>query len=68
MCGTALANVVNFPLAATLCYSGMDGGWPMIFYVPGQQLFNQIFEKLLHSHDMEPSFGDIRTPEGSLHE
>ncbi len=32
------ATVVNFPLASLLCKSGLDGGWPMVFYVPGNQI------------------------------
>ena len=33
--GLALANVVNLPFSAALCATGIDGGWPMVFYVPG---------------------------------
>ncbi|XP_026463451.1 uncharacterized transporter slc-17.2-like isoform X2 [Ctenocephalides felis] len=33
--GFPLANVIIFPLASTLCQTGIDGGWPMIFYVTG---------------------------------
>ena len=35
MSGIVLANVINLPLAGGLCATGIDGGWPMIFYVPG---------------------------------
>lgn len=36
--GFPLANVIIFPLASTLCQTGIDGGWPMIFYVTGNKL------------------------------
>jgi ACS family sodium-dependent inorganic phosphate cotransporter-like MFS transporter 5 len=29
------ATVVNFPLSSLLCETGLAGGWPMIFYIPG---------------------------------
>ena len=29
------ANVTTSPLTSWLCNSGIDGGWPMAFYVPG---------------------------------
>ena len=35
MSGIVLANVINLPLAGGFCATGIDGGWPMIFYVPG---------------------------------
>ena len=31
----SIANIVTFPLSGILCESGIDGGWPMVFYVPG---------------------------------
>ena len=31
----AAATVVNYPLSSLLCETGLDEGWPMIFYVPG---------------------------------
>lgn len=31
----AAATVVNYPLSSLLCETGLDGGWPMVFYVPG---------------------------------
>ena len=34
--GMPLANVVSSPVAGALCASHMDGGWPMIFYLPGR--------------------------------
>ena len=33
--GIPTATVATFPLSSWLCYSGIDGGWPMAFYVPG---------------------------------
>ena len=33
--GIPTATVATFPLTSWLCYSGLDGGWPMAFYVPG---------------------------------
>ena len=33
--GVPIACLVNYPLASFLCQSGIDGGWPMVFYVPG---------------------------------
>eukprot|EP00092_Neocalanus_flemingeri_P024646 GFUD01026731.1.p1 GENE.GFUD01026731.1~~GFUD01026731.1.p1 ORF type:complete len:504 (+),score=120.85 GFUD01026731.1:68-1579(+) len=33
--GIPTATVATFPLSSWLCYSGLDGGWPMAFYVPG---------------------------------
>jgi len=33
--GIPAACVANFPLASLLCETGVDGGWPMVFYVPG---------------------------------
>ena len=29
------ACAANYPLSSLLCASGVDGGWPMVFYVPG---------------------------------
>jgi len=34
-CGISIANIICFPLSSLLCQSGIDGGWPMVFYVPG---------------------------------
>ena len=33
--GVAVANVINLPMSAGLCATGIDGGWPMVFYVSG---------------------------------
>ena len=33
--GISFANVINLPVSAGLCATGIDGGWPMVFYVPG---------------------------------
>ena len=33
--GWQVASIINTPLAAVLCNIGLDGGWPLIFYVPG---------------------------------
>ncbi len=33
--GLSVAGITNFPLSSALCYSGVDGGWPLVFYVPG---------------------------------
>ena len=33
--GIPVAIIVNFPLSSALCESGIDGGWPMVFYIPG---------------------------------
>ena len=33
--GVAFATVVNYPFSSLLCETDLDGGWPMIFYVPG---------------------------------
>ena len=33
--GIPTATVATFPLTSWLCHSGLDGGWPMAFYVPG---------------------------------
>lgn len=35
MSGIVLANVINLPLAGALCATGIDRGWPMIMYTPG---------------------------------
>lgn len=37
--GIATANFINLPLASGLCATGIDGGWPMVFYVPGTFTF-----------------------------
>lgn len=34
--GVPTACVANFPVMSLLCQSGIDGGWPMTFYVPGK--------------------------------
>ena len=34
-CGLPIALVTNFPISSALCHSGIDGGWPMVFYTPG---------------------------------
>ena len=31
----SVSTVVNYPLSSVLCKTGLDGGWPMIFYTPG---------------------------------
>lgn len=36
--GFTLAIIINWPLSAGLCATGIDGGWPMVFYVPGNSL------------------------------
>ena len=33
--GVPTATVLTFPLSSWLCQSGLDGGWPLTFYVPG---------------------------------
>merc|ERR1719320_2264992 len=33
--GIPTATVATFPLSSWLCKSGIHGGWPMAFYVPG---------------------------------
>eukprot|EP00095_Tigriopus_kingsejongensis_P010564 maker-scaffold2286_size17589-snap-gene-0.3 protein:Tk10564 transcript:maker-scaffold2286_size17589-snap-gene-0.3-mRNA-1 annotation:"PREDICTED: sialin-like" len=33
--GCVLSNVVTNPIGGLLCSTGFDGGWPMVFYVPG---------------------------------
>lgn len=29
------ACAANYPISGLLCESGIDGGWPMVFYGPG---------------------------------
>ena len=38
--GIPTATVTIFPLTSWLCQSGVDGGWPMAFYVPGTTGFS----------------------------
>ena len=33
--GIPFACLANFPMSSLLCSTGIDGGWPMVFYVPG---------------------------------
>ncbi len=33
--GLSIAACANFPMASALCFTGVDGGWPLVFYVPG---------------------------------
>ena len=33
--GITIANIVTYPLSSLLCKSGIDNGWPMVFYVFG---------------------------------
>ena len=33
--GVPTATVLTFPFSSWLCQSGLDGGWPLTFYVPG---------------------------------
>ena len=33
--GIPTSTMTTFPLTSWLCKSGLDGGWPMAFYVPG---------------------------------
>lgn len=35
MSGLVVSNVLTPAIAGSLCLSGVDGGWPMIFYIPG---------------------------------
>ena len=41
--GIPVAIIVNFPLSSALCESGIDGGWPMVFYIPGR--YKRVFSK-----------------------
>ena len=34
--GIPVAIIVNYPLSSALCESGIDGGWPLVFYIPGR--------------------------------
>ena len=34
--GIPIACIINYPLASVLYQTGIDGGWPMTFYVPGK--------------------------------
>jgi MFS family permease len=34
--GIPFASIANFPMSSLLCKTGIDGGWPMVFYVPGK--------------------------------
>ena len=34
--GIPIAIIINFPLSSALCESGIDGGWPLVFYIPGK--------------------------------
>ena len=34
--GIPVAIIVNYPLSSALCESGIDGGWPLVFYIPGK--------------------------------
>ena len=34
--GIPVAIIVNYPLSSALCESGVDGGWPLVFYIPGK--------------------------------
>ena len=36
--GVALASILSSPMAAVMCYSNIDNGWPMIFYFQGKIL------------------------------
>ena len=51
--GISVANIINFPLAGLLCVSGVDGGWPLIFYLPGE--YNLFYIPLGHSVDFHSS-------------
>ena len=33
--GIPVAIIVNYPLSSALCESNIDGGWPLVFYIPG---------------------------------
>ena len=33
--GIPVAIIVNYPFSSALCESGIDGGWPLVFYIPG---------------------------------
>ena len=32
------ATITNYPMSSLLCETGIDGGWPMVFYVPGKPI------------------------------
>ena len=32
------ATITNYPMSSLLCETGIDGGWPMVFYVPGESI------------------------------
>ena len=56
----SIANIVTFPLSGLLCESGIDGGWPMVFYVPGAAglLWTAVFLGLAYpSPQVHPRIG-----------
>ena len=37
------ATITNYPMSSLLCETGIDGGWPMVFYVPGESVVDVDF-------------------------
>lgn len=33
--GFPFGNILIYPLSGALCHTGIDGGWPMLFYTTG---------------------------------
>ena len=44
--GMSLANILTYPVSSMLCSSGIDGGWPMVFYGPGKSSFRVLLPML----------------------
>ncbi len=38
--GTNIGNVLALSLSGVMCTSGVDGGWPLIFYVFGEYQYS----------------------------
>ena len=58
--GIPVAIIVNYPLSSALCESNIDGGWPLVFYIPGT--INYLLGTLSFNFKAKKSFSNIYYP------
>ena len=49
--GTTIGNILTLSLSGFMCESGVDGGWPLLFYVFGKFLLQNTFKHIgIHTY------------------